>query len=159
MKERGMDFGEISGFLDEGTDFQGELRFRETMRIDGKFNGKIFSKNVLIIGESAKIEGDIEVSNISINGQVKGKLVGDKKVEIHSRGRVYGDIITPSLIIEDGAFFHGKCDMDGGAFAKDAKDEKIPSQPPPPSPPRSSPPPPSAPLGGPAAKAGKKAKE
>jgi len=154
-----MDFGEISGFLDEGTDFQGELRFRETMRIDGKFNGKIFSKNVLIIGESAKIEGDIEVSNISINGQVKGKLVGDKKVEIHSRGRVYGDIITPSLIIEDGAFFHGKCDMDGGAFDKSAKGEKLPSQPPPPPPPSPPPPSPSAPLGEPAAKAGKKAKE
>jgi cytoskeletal protein CcmA (bactofilin family) len=114
MKEKMFDHGEISGFLDEGTSFIGELSFRNTMRIDGKFKGKITSKNVLIIGETAEIEGDIDVSNVSINGKVSGTIAADKKIEIHSKGKVYCDIDTPKLVIEDGAFFQGNCNMKGG---------------------------------------------
>jgi cytoskeletal protein CcmA (bactofilin family) len=112
MKDKGFDFGEISGFLDEGTDFEGTLKFRETMRIDGKFRGNIFSSSVLIVGETAEINGEIEVSIVSINGKVSGKIKADKKVEIHSKGRVYCDISTASLVIEDGAFFEGNCNME-----------------------------------------------
>lgn len=113
MKEKTFDHGEISGFLDEGTSFIGELNFSNTMRIDGKFEGKIKSKNVLIVGESAEIKGEVDVSNISINGKVSGKIIADEKVEIHSRGQVFCDITTQKLVIEDGAFFQGKCNMDG----------------------------------------------
>lgn len=113
MKEKTFDHGEISGFLDEGTSFVGELSFSNTMRIDGKFDGKIKSKNVLIVGETAEIKGEIDVSNISINGKVSGKIIADKKVEIHSKGQVFCDITTQKLVIEDGAFFKGKCNMDG----------------------------------------------
>ena len=113
MKDRVLDHGEISGFLDEGTSFVGELSFRNTMRIDGKFKGSIKSKNVLIVGETAEIEGEIDVSNVSINGKVSGKIIADKKIEIHSKGKVYADIETLKLVIEDGAFFQGKCNMKG----------------------------------------------
>jgi cytoskeletal protein CcmA (bactofilin family) len=115
MKDKGFDFGEISGFLDEGTEFEGTLKFRETMRIDGRFRGKIYSSSVLIVGETAEITGEVEVSIVSINGKVSGKIKADKKIEIHSKGRVYCDISTPSLVIEDGAFFEGNCNMDTGA--------------------------------------------
>jgi len=134
MKERGFDFGEISGFLDEGTDFNGELVFRETMRIDGKFRGKISSTSVLIVGETADIEGDLVVSNVSINGKVKGSITADKKIEIHSKGKVYCDISTPNLVIEDGAFFEGNCNMDG---AKKKEEEKKAASAVAPAPPRS----------------------
>lgn len=113
MRDKMFDHGEISGFLDEGTSFVGELTFRNTMRIDGKFQGKIRSKNVLIIGETATIEGEIEVSNVSINGKVNGQITADKKIEIHSKGQVFCDIVTPKLVIEDGAFFQGNCNMNG----------------------------------------------
>lgn len=113
MKEKTFDHGEISGFLDEGTSFIGELKFSNTMRIDGKFEGKIKSKNVLIVGETAEIKGEVDVSNISINGKVSGKIFADEKVEIHSKGQVFCDITTQKLVIEDGAFFQGKCNMDG----------------------------------------------
>ena len=111
MRDKVFDHGEISGFLDEGTSFNGELTFRNTMRIDGKFKGSIKSKNVLIVGETAEIDGEVEVSNVSINGKVSGKLKAEKKIEIHSKGKVYCDIDTPKLVIEDGAFFQGNCNM------------------------------------------------
>lgn len=103
--------GELNGFLDRGSSFKGELEFEDTMRIDGKFNGKITSKNELIVGESAHIEGDVHVGRIAISGTVVGKIVADQRVEIHRNGKVYSDIETPALIIEEGAIFQGNCVM------------------------------------------------
>ena len=126
MRDKGLEQGEISGFLDDGTVFDGKLTFRDTLRIDGKFRGKISSKNVLIIGETAEIEGEIKVSNVSISGRVTGKIIADSKVEIHSKGRVFCDVVTPKLVIEEGAFFHGNCDMDGTKAEKEKKEEAPP---------------------------------
>ncbi|HEX3108736.1 MAG TPA: polymer-forming cytoskeletal protein [Thermoanaerobaculia bacterium] len=103
--------GELNGFLDRGSSFKGELDFEDTMRIDGKFNGSITSKNELIVGESAHIDGDIHVGRIAISGTVVGKIKADQRVEIHRNGKVYSDIDTPALIIEEGAIFQGNCVM------------------------------------------------
>ncbi len=103
--------GELNGFLDRGSSFKGELEFEDTMRIDGKFNGKITSKNELIVGESAHIEGDVHVGRIAISGTVVGKIIADLRVEIHRNGKVFSDIDTPALIIEEGAIFQGNCVM------------------------------------------------
>ncbi|MBK5259990.1 MAG: polymer-forming cytoskeletal protein [Thermoanaerobaculia bacterium] len=103
--------GELNGFLDRGAVFKGEMEFEDTMRIDGRFNGKIVSKNELIVGESAHIDGDIHVGRIAISGTVVGKIVADQRVEIHRNGKVYSDIETPALIIEEGAIFQGNCVM------------------------------------------------
>ena len=104
--------GELNGFLDRGSSFKGELEFEDTMRIDGKFNGRIRSKNELIVGESAHIEGEIHVGRIAISGTVMGKIKADQRVEIHRNGKVYSDVDTPALVIEEGAIFQGNCVMD-----------------------------------------------
>jgi cytoskeletal protein CcmA (bactofilin family) len=106
--------GELNGFLDRGAAFKGELEFEDTMRIDGRFNGKIVSKNELIVGESATIEGDVHVGRVAISGTVIGKIVADQRVEIHRNGKVYCDIDTPALVIEEGAIFQGNCTMGDG---------------------------------------------
>ena len=103
--------GELNGFLDHGSSFKGELEFEDTMRIDGRFNGKIISKNELIVGESAHIEGDVHVGRVAISGTVVGTIKADQRVEIHRNGKVYSDIDTPALIIEEGAIFQGSCVM------------------------------------------------
>ena len=103
--------GDLNGFLDRGSSFKGELEFEDTMRIDGRFNGRIRSKNELIVGESAHIEGEIHVGRIAISGTVMGKIQADQRVEIHRNGKVYSDIDTPALIIEEGAIFQGNCVM------------------------------------------------
>jgi cytoskeletal protein CcmA (bactofilin family) len=109
MKPKGG--GDLNGFLDRGSVFRGELEFEDTMRIDGRFHGKITSKNELIVGESAHIEGDIHVGRIAISGTVVGKITADQRVEIHRNGKVYSDVDTPALVIEEGAIFQGNCVM------------------------------------------------
>lgn len=105
-------FGKVSGFIDKDTEITGDIRFKDSFRIDGKFKGKILSGNSLIIGETGDIEADIEVGSISINGRVKGSINASELIEIFSLGRITGKLVTPKLIIEEGAFFQGACQME-----------------------------------------------
>jgi len=106
------DMSEITGFMDEGTEFKGEMKFHGTMRIDGKYEGIIKSDSILIIGETADVKAElIEVGSISINGRVDGNITAKEKIEIHERGKVFGSVNTPSLVIDDGAILQGKCNM------------------------------------------------
>jgi cytoskeletal protein CcmA (bactofilin family) len=102
----------ISGFIDRETEIIGDIKFKENFRIDGIFKGKILSGSGLIIGETAEIEADIEVGSVTINGRVKGTIKAKEKIEIFSKGRVIGTVTTPKLVIEEGAFFQGSCQME-----------------------------------------------
>jgi len=102
----------ISGFIDRETELIGDIKFKENFRIDGVFKGKILSGGGLIIGETAEIEADIDVLSMTINGRVKGTIKAKEKIEIFSKGRVIGTVATPKLVIEEGAFFQGSCQME-----------------------------------------------
>jgi cytoskeletal protein CcmA (bactofilin family) len=102
----------ISGFIDKDTEITGDIKFKESFRIDGVFKGKILSGGGLIIGETGEVEADIEVISIAVNGRVKGSIKAKDKIEIFSKGRVIGSVAAPKLTIEDGAFFQGSCQME-----------------------------------------------
>jgi cytoskeletal protein CcmA (bactofilin family) len=116
-------FGKVSGFIDKDTEIIGDIRFNDSFRIDGKFKGKILSGNTLIVGENGNVEADIEVRSVSINGRVKGSINTKDRVEIFSKGRVTGKIIAPKLIIEEGAFFQGTCQMELKALEENNEEE------------------------------------
>lgn len=111
MKNSKIRTGEINGFLDRTTSMTGELRFNDTMRIDGRFSGRIISDNVLVVGETAEIEAEIDVGAISIMGRVTGILRATSRIEVHPGGVLLADISTPVLRIEEGSVFQGRCDM------------------------------------------------
>ncbi|MFH1263268.1 MAG: polymer-forming cytoskeletal protein [Pseudomonadota bacterium] len=104
--------GGFNAILDRGSEFEGKLTFEGTVRIDGKFKGEIYSDANLVIGESGKVEANINVGSISISGDVKGNITARTKVEIHPPAVVHGNIQTPSLIIEEGSLFEGNCLME-----------------------------------------------
>lgn len=111
MKERRreVDESKITGFFDKDTHIRGDLEFKGSFRIDGHFNGNINSDSILIIGENGKVEADIQIGYIIVDGEIKGNIRAQEKVEIHSRGRVIGTIISPKLIIEEGAYLEASC--------------------------------------------------
>lgn len=117
----------ISGFIDRDTEIIGDIKFKENFRIDGVFKGKILSGMGLIIGEAAEVEADIEVNSLTINGRVKGTIKAKDRIEIFSKGRVIGTVTTPKLVIEEGAFFQGACQMEMKALESKNRgiDEKI----------------------------------
>ena len=118
LKIKGLSAEELNGFMDQGTEFEGELRFKDTFRIDGSVKGRIVSDNTLIVGESGRVDADIECGVVSIRGTVTGRVHGRERIELLAGSRVQATLVSPKLLIEDGAFFQGQCDMG----AKDARD-------------------------------------
>lgn len=102
---------DLNGFLDQGSEIRGELRFRDTLRIDGRARGRIVSENLLIVGETAHVDADIDCGIVSIRGTVAGRVVGRQRIELLAGCRVTAALASPSIVIEDGAFFEGQCDM------------------------------------------------
>jgi cytoskeletal protein CcmA (bactofilin family) len=103
----------IVGLLGKGTEFEGKLIFDGTVRIDGKFKGEVITKGVLAIGEGAIVHAEIEADTIIVRGEVHGNLKAANKIEIKGNGKLYGNINTPSLIVESGVIFEGSCQMSG----------------------------------------------
>jgi len=123
----------VTTLLGKGSEFEGKLSFEGTVRVDGKLTGEIFTDDVLIVGEGAEVNAEVTVGSIVVQGTVRGNITAKRSVEIHSPGRVRGNINTPSLFIEKGVFFDGHCQMD----ATDATAEAAPAPRPQKSPPSS----------------------
>lgn len=111
IRQKGVSGEDINGFMDVGTEFEGELRFRDTFRVDGRIKGKIVSDNTLIVGESGNVEAEVDCGVVSIRGSVSGRIHGRQRIELLSGARVHGTLISPKLVIEEGALFEGNCDM------------------------------------------------
>ncbi|MFH0924738.1 MAG: polymer-forming cytoskeletal protein [bacterium] len=103
--------GEINAFLGEGTEFKGILAFEGTVRIDGKLEGEIVTTDTLIVGEQAILNAEINVGIIVISGKITGNITAKQKIEINKTGQVFGNVKTPSLVIEEGVVFQGSCEM------------------------------------------------
>jgi cytoskeletal protein CcmA (bactofilin family) len=113
LKIKGLTAEDIDGFIDEGTEFLGELRFRNVFRVDGRIRGRVVSENTLIVGETGDVEAEIECGVVSIKGRVKGQVRARQKIELLAGSRVSGTLSAPVLAIEEGSFFQGDCDMHG----------------------------------------------
>ena len=111
LKVKGAVSEDLNGFMDQGTELTGELRFRDTFRVDGRIKGKIVSDNTLIVGESGHVEAEIDCGSVSIRGTVTGRVQGRQKIELLAGSKVQGTLVSPRLVIEEGAFFQGDCDM------------------------------------------------
>jgi cytoskeletal protein CcmA (bactofilin family) len=107
--------GEINTLLGRGSEFEGKLTFEGTVRIDGTLRGEVFSDDVLIVGEGARLEAEVDVGEIIIQGTVMGNIRAKRSIEILTPGRVKGDITAPSLQIDKGVIFEGRCFMEGVA--------------------------------------------
>ena len=122
--------GDLNALLGRGSEFEGKLTFEGTVRIDGRFKGEVFSDDVLVIGEGAHVEAEIDIGEVIVQGTVVGNVKAKRSIEIHAPGRVKGDLHTPSLQIDKGVIFEGRSFMENA----------VTSQPRPPVPPAGTPP-------------------
>ena len=97
--------------LGRETNFQGTLRFTESLRILGRFSGEIISPGRLVVDEGAEVKANIRVGSIIVGGVIRGNILAKDKLEMLSTGRVIGNIRTSKLKIADGVVFEGKCEM------------------------------------------------
>jgi cytoskeletal protein CcmA (bactofilin family) len=103
--------GDLNGFLDRGSHLRGELQFDAHFRIHGRFTGDVTTDGELIVGEGGEVEGELRVGQIVVSGTVKGSIQATRRVQITPTGKVFADVDTPALVVEDGALFEGRSVM------------------------------------------------
>jgi cytoskeletal protein CcmA (bactofilin family) len=90
--------------------FQGTLRSKGSVRIDGKIEGGISAEGV-ILGERGEVQGDISARTVIIGGKVTGNVHATESLELLAKSQVFGDLHAPQLLIAEGAIFEGSCLM------------------------------------------------
>ena len=116
--------GTLTAFIDQGSEFTGKLSFKDTVRIDGRFEGEISSENTLIIGESGSVHANIHSEIVIISGEVHGDIFANQQITLHKNARVTGNLKTKGLAVDEGAEINGTIEMGSGSGKKpDAKPE------------------------------------
>ena len=110
--------------LGANSTLEGVLRSNANVRLDGAFTGTLEITGNVLVGETAKINADINAKNISIAGAVRGNVSG-KKVQLLRTGRIWGDIRATALTTEEGAFIDGKITMLGHETLSIAEPEAV----------------------------------
>ena len=88
--------------------FKGELNFKNTLCINGKFEGKVTTSDKLIVAEEGAVLADFEAGSVICKGKIRGNIIASQNVDIHSTGKILGDGHTPALMIELGAVILGR---------------------------------------------------
>lgn len=102
---------QLESFIGSGTEFQGELNVKGSLRVEGQFDGKVNAPYV-ILAETGVIKGEASAKKIIIEGKVEGNLRVQEIVEIKATGKVLGDIFTKKISITEGAKVNGKIEME-----------------------------------------------
>ena len=89
----------------------GKLSFATPTRIEGKLKGELRATDLLVIGAQAVVQANVHAEKLVVLGEVRGQVQGASRVEICSGGRLYGDIETKCLVVQEGATFEGRSKM------------------------------------------------
>jgi cytoskeletal protein CcmA (bactofilin family) len=126
-KERELNESKLAGLIDMESEFKGDLVFKGSFRIEGFFKGTITSDSLLVIGERGKVEADVKVGQLVINGEIHGHLQASERIEIHNKGRVFGTVLTPRLVVEEGAHLEATCQTQAAGGQTPAKAPEAPA--------------------------------
>ncbi len=114
----------ITTTLGAETGFVGTLRFSDSLRIKGTFEGEIDATGRLYIDVDARVQARrIVATSVVIGGTVRGDIEAPDRVEMLPTAKVYGNVKTARLRIADGVIFEGSCEMirDPGSFSPFAR--------------------------------------
>ena len=117
---------EWTGFIDQGVMLEGTLTVTGTFRINGNVKGNIISEQTVILGEGAKVEGQIEGNRVVIAGRFDGVIFAKGRVEIQVKGVVTGEVHAPCMVIDPGGIFDGRCHMLASSESASASTVTIP---------------------------------
>ncbi len=102
---------------------KGKLRSDEDLIVKGRIEAEISSSKALLVENSGIIKANIKVKSARISGVLVGNVTAEERVEIAPDGRMVGDLTAPKIIINDGAAFRGRIDMQNFDEAPKAKAE------------------------------------
>ncbi len=98
--------------LSQDSDIKGTIKFGQSMRVDGSFDGELISDNgELVVGTTGKVKATIKVRSAVVEGRVEGNIKASDKVQLKQSARIFGDVQAKTLIVEEGVVFVGKCNV------------------------------------------------
>lgn len=102
----------IDSLIGAGMVVNGDVTFSGGLRIDGQVRGNVLAANgepcTLVVSERAKVEGEVRVSHLVLNGTVNGPLVAIDYLELQPKARVVGDVTYKTLEMHLGAVIRGR---------------------------------------------------
>ena len=120
----------LSTIIGKDSVFTGEMEVKGTLRIDGRIKGRIICDETVSIGATGEVEAEIDAKIVIVAGTVIGNIRTSEKIEMQAKAKVLGDVSTKNIVIEQGAIFHGSCQMKGvkeGEIKADKMMEKKPT--------------------------------
>jgi cytoskeletal protein CcmA (bactofilin family) len=96
--------------ISAGTEITGAIRSSDNVHILGKVQSTIDAASILI-GEGGWVVGNIFAKDVAINGKMDGDVTAENLIELLHHGKVYGNIRTKKLVVQEGAYFDGNCRM------------------------------------------------
>jgi cytoskeletal protein CcmA (bactofilin family) len=111
---------EVRVSLGPDAEVTGKLSFETATRIEGKLNGEIHALDLLVVGAAAVVHATVQAVKLVVLGEIRGQVQGATRVEICSGGRIFGDVETKSLVVQEGATFEGRSRMGEKPEKKDA---------------------------------------
>ena len=101
----------ISAVIQDGCSFKGKLSFEGVLRLGGRFEGAIFTNDILIIEDTGFVLGDILADVVIVSGKVVGDIVAKNKIEIYNPAMIKGNLSAPNISMEEGVVFDGSTKM------------------------------------------------
>lgn len=109
---------------------EGILTAQEDILIEGRFNGEVtLVENAVVVGRTGDIQADIQAKTVTVHGRANGDIKATDQVEISASGSMRGDILSPRVILHDGAKFKGRIDMEPEGISKPSKPTSSAAQP------------------------------
>lgn len=115
----------LTAFLDEGSEIEGKYTFSGTVLLNGKFQGEIASPDTLIIGERGVVNASVRAGTLVVNGELVGNVHASERVELSGKARVFGDLESPIIVLEEGVMFEGHCRMPKGEAPDSTRDASV----------------------------------
>ncbi len=120
----------IDTLIGAGTVIDGHVHFSGGMRVDGQINGNVIAApdkpSTLVISEQGSVQGEVSVTHLVVNGQIRGGVTASEYLELHAKAKVTGDVRYKLLEIQVGALLDGRLDhMAGKSKEASIKQEKL----------------------------------
>ena len=117
--------GNLTAFIDEGSELEGKYAFSGTVMLNGRFKGEITSTDTLIIGERGVVNATVRVGTAVISGELVGNLEATERIELKGKARVFGELEAPVIVVEEGVLFEGHCRMTKTKPAEPTRDFSV----------------------------------
>ncbi len=101
----------VTTVLGGETAFTGVLKFDDSLKINGRFEGSIESDGFLVVENGAQVLADVRVGSLVVGGEIRGDVHASRRLELLDGGCIHGNVRCPNLVMAEGTCILGRCEM------------------------------------------------